>query len=1360
MEELRSPLHASSDYIRSRIQERSRDELEAVWPHNTRTLVGPEGNVRAVNCITIPVGNMRPEAETFGNLKDCSINEKLFFRAVNFIIRAMYNPEVGTPYSRAQAMNFPLNGVTTPKWIAKVELLVSCLYEDGSSFIPTPGQPGRPLEIKKLLDPINRAGMRIWYFTRDAGFSPDKAFAALMNQNRERAREAVRSRRPPSSHSRADPDEAAAAQSPACDSRGAPFKGRTLNPDDIKLPPDQLYQWITSPEQFARYVVYPLTGVLLEEDSLRQYTPDYNIGAPRDRNWLWSNKWMTLQGSSQLLMRSREEQTERRRAQPDVPAVCAAQLLEACYWRRDPESDCLEALFPCDDLVWEYKPTNFSWDYLARQQLPFSISLLDLMMDCILKAREEDSGRSRHRAVLPQGLDSLPLPDPLQVQALLRDCQDLQDMRLHANKPSESLSYGGISTASALRSGLYGSGIASSDWDALRNEGGDLRVMFEVATPKKKLVQMLRWLYPELYPTLLRLLQHEGLQHYMSFASPEADISPAMKHILQWKAAQDPRSFFPEVLSADPSQGRFINRITYDLVCLDALLALRDQHKIILEALASVNRNKHYWRANLRDGQVDLNIWLALFSGPGAGKSMIANIIKLLSIPGIVSKVSSTTNLAHTGERYQHDQLVISDEPQTSTVVDSRKLNTQEQQSIEWRKSQITGHELTHRALVMDKDPSGRTIRRTETLTTEFGNSGVMCGNELSANADAALYDRIRVHTMDIKHFMGKDVVSLNSSSLDRESERSKESFIHYVRVLQYLHTVAAKMQVSAALPACNIELITIYYNNLLRYLAVDDPHVVAKVRVSDKMRSRAMEQCVSDAIDRLFFSEDSMFWDIDFQGEVQVPKFSESMLLNLGPLLCLREDAAFKIISEHVTELFPPMEWEILNWMARNLCNYVPARPPWLSRADVDSLPTDSRGRRQYRELGDPISTTVSYYQPPTEGSSVVMDTEKLSVKGTIKKIAHRVSTQMTESGSIDFHVVENILERLQRRVVRYRVQEAYLPEGGGDYLHRWTWRKVNAVELVPSLAGGEPQLVLSVVFVERSPEYYQRKVVRSFRHKYLRTQGAALLNPTLDSRGEIQGRPSQRMIPLGVTYPNVPYMLKLVKAKADPDRVIKVPNALFMNASMMSIADRKLRADCRESWGFGASRRQEMLTFNFDIERWTWDRHLEGLAVPQEKWKMYYPETSDSRIWRKYYAHPVYRSLPIVRLPQDLLADVQRTQNTYKNHELAERNTYDSLLPCIQEMAPKSVESESEGKRAAPGSSRQERRRQKRRKAPESPSLPSDSSISSYLAMDENSMDSSNSYTIPACLKDASAKLRANPAMIRLANSGATRL
>ena len=1187
------------------------------------------GTVYSKMSICIPIEAFEYEPSKWSDLKhsytEDGMKHAARFRAITFVMQALRNEKIGTNYATGPGVMFDCNGRKMQKVIPKVEVLVRKLYREGPYFQPpktlSPKEREQlELSTVELLDMSNIAGLRIFWFVQDPKFSFDEAFQEQIYSNHKHWKTMGfipknkdeddddenggdfgvqygdwRQKAGPmdSFVTHGDGGRGGGGKKRGRGGRGGRGRGRFNNdgkqnfmPDnkttnDIVFTPENykhLYASIMEPSEFAAEVVYPLTeNTDLFDKFAETLGNDFNLNRAPPDHPLRAANWASFDSTTEVMTKETTDGWEH--------SACLAQTTASNYVAENEKTGEIEYTFPCKRLVWEYDPQSFVFKDLKRESLPFVVnSMFDMEARRILRRLEDKEEDNEKRKKLEREMDvdvdvqkeleELQLEEDRkalkahpELEHMLKSLEEhrvklLGEEKERLDKPLERL------TPNLLRrSHLRNADRGKTEAATLYEIGGEQRVQFEIMAPKRKLLEKIRMIAPEEYQRMQVLLRREGMRRFMKLFNVDADISEPLKAMIQWYQklrANGKKSLCMEINSVDPRKGRKINSMAWQYGMSETVDLLSGQHQIFSEIMESVLGATRYFRVAEEHGQTSLMASVILIAGAGAGKSLMGKLLMQKLIPGTVSCEDSSSQLAAYG-KYDVDSFYIHDELRAYMASKYDKVDSRGQQSINLTKTMMTSHEITHRYLDFIKEPGKPSKRVTVTMTRENNSSSLQSSNHRDTDSEKALWNRFRVHNVGIPQNKYRPVFSLIMAKTGVEDLTSKEGHAMWASTLQFLTTCVHKMNVTGALPVCNVELFHILYDAVMRELTRYDPGIIKQIRSAEKPLARAYITCVTDAIDRHFFSEDSPFRVHDPVTGAAVGKvpFKFSHLQQLAPILVLREDSAIKLVTEYMDEQFPLVEHEVVSWIARSKCHYIPVVKAWIPTTETEEVVGNKRMKLHkdrygnlYRNAGvHPDNTKYLTLDKDTDNAlnrSVVnkgtIDRNFVVLKNTsLEMLAEQVAMEKTTGVSLEVNVIYNILKSLTHRTITFvevggRVRSTHVPpqassstgrtemdpskpggprnsenetcvtpedgsaKGSTKMEHERIPRSVAVVEERVDPANPKIRsVIICTRFVERCPRTYEGVALRVMMHKYVRDYGTMRLPGDDTERNEV---------------------------------------------------------------------------------------------------------------------------------------------------------------------------------------------------------------------------------------------------------------
>ena len=1082
-------VHLSTKDLINEIMDKDDEHISAWQKNQTRcVLVSPtqgdkpsKGTVHRSMNICIPIDAFECEPSKWSDLRHSTLREAARFRAVTFVLQALHNEKIGTNYASGPDTTFVYNGRVLKKVVPKVEVLVRKLYKQGPEFVPPTDiteEERRDMELNtaQLLDMPNIAGLRIFWFAQDPNFSFDEAFHEQIRMNRDHwEKMGFLPKNKDDEDKDGGENYGGGAQEGSGGSGGGSGRGgrgrrngrggrggrrdfgegtkknimpKNKTSNDISFTPDQYkhaYASILTPSDFAKFVVYPLTEQEKAKQVSEEVGNDFKIHISPDGHFLHASVWGTSEVNMESMCRMEA---------PGVweNTVCVEQRSTTRYIMENSDGE-LEYTFPCSRLVWEYDPRSFVYKSLKKESLPFVVnSMFDIEARRIMRKLEEMRDSSR-RAEGEAGMEAekeeeeeeedaetlerkKEIEEDEELQAILRDLNENNSNILRVEKPRLDVPMELLSDNAIKHSHLHTTDRKGIELQKLREVAGEQRVQYEIMAPKRKVLEKIRLLYPSEYPAMLQLLRREGMRRFMKLFNLDADVSDVMKAMIAWYnnlRANGKESLALEINSVDPRKGRRINSLAWQYGMLEAVDKLSSQHMIFTEIMHSVFGVYRYFRVAREFGQTEILLNISLVAGAGAGKSMLGKLLTEKLIKGTIKSEDSASQLAAYG-RWDLDSFYIHDELRSWMASKYDKVDAQGQQSINLAKTIMTSHEITHKYLDIIKKPGKPSERVTVVLTRENNTASLQNTNHKDMGSEQALWNRFRVHNIGISQNRFRPVFSLILAKTDVEDLNAKDAHTMWASTCQFLHMCVNKMIVTGALPPPNISMFHIYYDAVMRELARYDPAIIKHIRSAEKPMARAYTMCIDVAIDRFFFSEDSPYrrYDPKTGKMLSMHPFQLTHLQELAPLMVLDEETTIKLVTEYMDEQFPRMEHEIVTWIARKKCNYIPVIREWMRpnvRKVVEpyggenlSLYKDRQGEL-YRD-SNVVPSNTAYLKDPKNHNKILDKNVLILENMSLQTLAQIVATEKKSGTSLETNVVFNILKALCNRNITFMEQ------------------------------------------------------------------------------------------------------------------------------------------------------------------------------------------------------------------------------------------------------------------------------------------------------------------------------------------------
>ena len=320
----------------------------------------------------------------------------------------------------------------------------------------------------------------------------------------------------------------------------------------------------------------------------------------------------------------------------------------------------------------------------------------------------------------------------------------------------------------------------------------------------------------------------------------------------------------------------------------------------------------------------------------GTGKTHSVEMATKQLLPGTIYVNNSSSACADNSGESQSDTVMAIDEMDGRFDPGARQT-PQEAQQMSNIKSSMTGDFALTRSILalgdskgMSAEESART-RRNIKICTNMHRSIQLSGNKISVGIEPSFLSRF------VLSLISGDDLNRSSRSLTSSLLRAGSSGIAAVldpvksrldewRQLEHaLHVLAVKKIAVGAIHYPNIEMFNVHWSNVYTAILEVLPSLADISRVSEAMISRALTECVTIAIHKVFTSEDSPLVELDTETKsINEEKFSMRHLKLIEPYLFLPEDMAIHIITQFVNEQIFPAQWyQVMEMVAVTKCQY-----------------------------------------------------------------------------------------------------------------------------------------------------------------------------------------------------------------------------------------------------------------------------------------------------------------------------------------------------------------------------------------------------------------------------------------------------
>ena len=830
--------------------------------------------------------------------------------------------------------------------------------------------------------------------------------------------------------------------------------------------------------------------------------------------------------------------------------VCDEQLNVRNYMRELDSDGNYELCFPCNELVCEYNSFNFlRYKKMKEQRLPFSVSVFDVCMDVLhfqhkKKLHTESMNHNRNNEEL--------MLNTISEVGRLRGNIGMVDM-VENVKLSR---YEGLDNTFKARNVAKVADLEFMNEKEDRSMGGDFLVAYNSMSKLKESVNWVKSCMEQEFTMMYSLMQDEAMLRFRKLCQPEMDLSNSFKQALNWfnNIVNEGRwsTFYCGVLSVDYTKGRCISLAAKEFMFYEAFCLLASQHSEMRDINASSRHSHQFYRFLRACGLSSLGIHIIMLGAAGCGKSVVMDRVRDAMISLTVTDDDTTTDKYRTAS-YQQGELIVSDEAAVTTSGSGGRMTAEMQQKSNNEKSMMSKQFTVHRICDMVKNKkTGRKTRVGLNIRKDQQTSIIACTNFNDTKKDVAKATRFEFHMMGmITSRPGKSIPALASCRLSPEEVRSRDAqYYPWNQSTQFLCMMANKLQALGFLPCANIELGQIYYRVAVDVMEGLDPHITSDIRSCERTFAKFLEMAVRMAVDLIFHSEISPAELVSEHMHISHKPFDYDDMRALAPHLCLREDAAIKIIMESMQLKFPKLEHEFMMWVAVTLGGYRLPRDEYHSEENIQWLETlyktsvfrsplvsptlriKNGPMPQLEKLSaakDPITgafypllSSSNKHIPAADAAAAAAAADSatgshecgvyyptITMMCDLKELVNLIIDNKTIGMRLGWAQVMSMLSDLRRRTMEFEYPvftesdemefdpAVVMNQGNNHRLRFLGFIRVRhpIIELQSGSASApRGRIKISLGFVDKTPEYYSQKVLAHLMHMNIRESGTII--------------------------------------------------------------------------------------------------------------------------------------------------------------------------------------------------------------------------------------------------------------------------
>ncbi len=925
---------------------------------------------------------------------------------------------------------------TPPKYSIAVEYLVK------NAMGLQPYSPDDVTDINKIFNPAEFSGIRLWFLIFDDNLDIMEVIKNTLDENAKDAvsrcyqkhGKSLNSRDRPRDISSSEPttqqdseyqqgNQSATDQPPGTRPRGrprnnAPFQSGAIDPRTAHRQttisdPSEYFRAIRSFADFGRVVDFLRNDSICARSADALNSPNYPILSKDNlENQLHFLNWGTSKAQQWLLL---SEDGDSRRS-----IVCRMQTFTSNYIRGCDETQETWFEFPFPQLVFLYNPEECSLDQMFKRTLPWMN--LKRFTNLYAEIKEEYvstlAGPSESPAIVPaeteqtqysrEHLEKIRNFEKRKQQCLGNNPRHRNTIKYHSST-IEAIKKNSI----LLPPRRLGSSEAATDTDSVEEllvDAASFNKIAELSQHNHRFIKMLdeiRIICPGRYPEAIALLMEELLPSFSRVCHSDVKgNSKGVKALLDWfqlesgirisnnegydeygEALSFTRSLCHESPTFDPSIGPYGLCTPRKLLELELVGKMADAHCSIL----SLYKHAIYCYVNpqvaIKAIGTAAKSLVITFSGPGRGKSFEQEFLDSLLVRGTVAKLNSITNRSMEtggqGSNHLTDAVILMDEANNVLTQDPKNMDSKTLESYGLMKSIISAQETSLQVCHINKVTGGR---RTLRIVTPLSLCILTSANQLNYGTDTALTSRSIVYLArpNPDRCDDKNLSSLAGSAASVYDKHNFDTFALKVRIEQYLFCMICKMLQTGTIPiGVNIEIGTILYGHVTKFLAGDYPILTSSVRTTHKLFINFYTQAILDAINICFFSEASPFKILSPDGSFKYLPFSYEQLQQCMPALCLSEDSAILVITEWLALLHNRVLYQVCLKAAQEWGNW---RFPHLASPVISDSDAEEALKTQ-----DPTLYNTLW----AEGD----DEDDLQILGKRKKLLEQMKSAITDS-------------------------------------------------------------------------------------------------------------------------------------------------------------------------------------------------------------------------------------------------------------------------------------------------------------------------------------------------------------------------
>lgn len=798
------------------------------------------------------------------------------------------------------------------------------------------------------------------------------------------------------------------------------------------------------------------------------------------------------------------------------------------------------------------------------------------------------------------------------------------------------------------------------------------------------------------FPGLLRAYNHEALSEFMIAIGEGQTISGPFEKIVEYSKTIDHLSEEKNIF--DKSLSTYGNFIAHLCLAFEVNLNAAYHGADLLEIFnicMGVYSMAHLDKENR--GQSAFKPGLLTHGEAGSGKSWKTDQLKRLLIEMTWHNRSASSNMTILDGDTQ-DQIILLDEAEAYIVSEPWKLNPEQRKRHELEKQIMTAGEICYDTRGFDDKTK---TQKKQMIKSDTSQITIANTNVLQHGSETALLSRYIVTQPKGSGRRTRGVAFLVGEKEDAQDVENRKCFLEYVHKIQVFMAFAHKMISTRVIPLyTNIQRLKDLWKQCLSELIGVIPAVGHDARSTEKLYYKGFSEALLYSYHLYFCSELSPLISRDvvkvndagyYKAKVTHQPFSLEQIQNSMLTMVLPEDAAIRLITSHLDDVYSPVTYDVIRSLAENLANYKEALPRkhtlvdlYNAKSEIDSenyfkyytkerlavLSADiiDRNREYYSPEENKEEEEKIKYQTLTTGEGIKIQCKSfLEISGMkrehlIRRMTLLLKDSMPHLNADNIRSIIIEAERTKIRTVQYpsvidlkNTPKEILEKPGVMTAITRRLAQKNAMlvdrekkykmftELKPILEFidnddlNKCKVLVNVTFLENTPNRVKVKVLQEITcHNKARARNLLTACPV----------------------PGFERHMQIFPIKPDPRRKPKeIPNPTYVSPTVGKVLFNSVDADF--SGKLSERKKEEHMSQQFPTEEDIYNNHLDKWYPNRQQYNNWIiPVNTDERIVNAHETEGIFGGLENVRYPHDFIQEeIDLRTKTFRNN----RDNYD---------------------------------------------------------------------------------------------------